>query len=135
MSPMQTFILLFSMASATAIAQPSLENDKIDNLSRNILAYSNYFQTNRMIEIFVNCGNESAIQPDIDGNDEAQIAKAFISRGFYTNLNLICKMINGQIKMRLSSIKHEQHHVWSTMIIVDAGRATSSHAILDMAST
>lgn len=124
---MQTFILVLFYLT---IIKQSLGNDKIDNLAENILEYSNLFGTNRMIEIFLNCGNESSINAD----DENEIVKAFMARGFYCNMNLICKMmmINDQIAMRLSSIKYEQHHVWHTLIIIDAG-STFSHIVLQMA--
>ena len=127
MSLKQTYILLlFSLT----IIQPSLGNDEIDNLAENILAYSKNFQTNRMIELFLNCRNESSIE----SNDVNQIPKAFMTGGFYCNLNLICKMmmINDQIEMRLSTIKYGQHHVWHTMIIVDA-ESIQSHIVFQMA--
>lgn len=128
MSLKQTFILVL-LFSVTKI-QPLLGNDEIDNLAENILAYSIFFQTNRIIELFLNCGNESAIET----NDINRIPKAFMSRGFYCNVNLICKMmmINDQIEMRLSTIKYEQHHIWYTMIIVDA-ESIDSHVVFQMA--
>jgi len=123
MSLKQSWSLIFVLA----IILLSSENIAMENLATNVLTYSKYLNTNRIIELFLNFEEDKIIK-SVDIN---QILKAFMSRGFYCNLNPICRFSDNNLEVRLSEIKN--NHNWKTMILVD-GSSIKSQTFLKLAS-
>lgn len=119
--------MLFAFISI-AILQPSIANDRTDNLVEAIFEYARNYKFINNVELFL-CSNSAS--SSVRGS-EIEIAKMLMAKEFYSNVKLIDVVSNAAtidvLATRLSSIKYSPNRI---MIIVD-GDCASGPVVLKL---